>query len=180
VALELFSRQGYDATSLREIADRLGFTKAALYYHYQSKDEILAALVAPMGDVMREMVARLEAADGPEGWAEALGWVVGQYFEHREFFALVERNQPALVAATGEMIGDHAHIRERIEDAVRARGDFRQQVRMIAALAAVTAFDNWAPRLLADAEPAALEAELAAVTRDILGLPRRPARRRSA
>jgi AcrR family transcriptional regulator len=42
VALELFSTQGYEATSLREIADRLGITKAALYYHFTSKQDIVA------------------------------------------------------------------------------------------------------------------------------------------
>lgn len=41
VALELFAEHGYDQTSLREIAERLGVTKAALYYHFKSKDEIL-------------------------------------------------------------------------------------------------------------------------------------------
>jgi AcrR family transcriptional regulator len=37
VALELFAEQGYDKTSLREIAERLDVTKAALYYHFKSK-----------------------------------------------------------------------------------------------------------------------------------------------
>jgi AcrR family transcriptional regulator len=44
VALELFTEQGYEATSLREIAERLGVTKAALYYHFKTKDEIVASL----------------------------------------------------------------------------------------------------------------------------------------
>jgi hypothetical protein len=48
---------------------------------------------------------------------------------------------------------------------------------MIAALGAVTAFDDWAPRLLADSDAAALETELVAVTRDIIAS-RRPTRRR--
>ena len=43
VALELFAERGYDQTSLREIADRLGVTKAALYYHFKTKEEILAS-----------------------------------------------------------------------------------------------------------------------------------------
>jgi AcrR family transcriptional regulator len=45
VALELFAEQGYDKASLREIAERLGLTKAALYYHFKTKEEILASLV---------------------------------------------------------------------------------------------------------------------------------------
>src|SRR5207249_9245344 len=40
VALELFAEQGYDKTSLREIAERLDVTKAALYYHFKSKEDI--------------------------------------------------------------------------------------------------------------------------------------------
>src|SRR5512132_449927 len=45
VALELFAEQGYDKTSLREIAERLGVTKAALYYHFKSKEDIVTSLV---------------------------------------------------------------------------------------------------------------------------------------
>src|SRR5881628_394048 len=44
VALELFIEQGYEQTSLREIAERLGVTKAALYYHFKTKDEIVDSL----------------------------------------------------------------------------------------------------------------------------------------
>lgn len=44
VALELFAEQGYDKTSLREIAERLEVTKAALYYHFRTKDDIVASL----------------------------------------------------------------------------------------------------------------------------------------
>jgi AcrR family transcriptional regulator len=43
VAMELFAEQGYDKTSLREIAERLGVTKAALYYHFKSKEDIVAS-----------------------------------------------------------------------------------------------------------------------------------------
>jgi AcrR family transcriptional regulator len=53
VALELFAERGYDSTSLREIAERLGITKAAVYYHFRSKDEILAS-------VIEEFLARLD------------------------------------------------------------------------------------------------------------------------
>jgi AcrR family transcriptional regulator len=54
VALELFTDHGYEATSLREIAERLGVTKAALYYHFKTKEDIVASL-------MEDRVAELEA-----------------------------------------------------------------------------------------------------------------------
>lgn len=57
VAMELFSDQGYEATSMREIAERLNITKAALYYHFDSKEGIVRALVDSMvgqvGDLVR-------------------------------------------------------------------------------------------------------------------------------
>ncbi|HEU5159935.1 MAG TPA: helix-turn-helix domain-containing protein [Streptosporangiaceae bacterium] len=52
VALELFAEQGYEKTSLREIAERLGVTKAALYYHFKSKEDIVASL---FHDVQQEI-----------------------------------------------------------------------------------------------------------------------------
>jgi AcrR family transcriptional regulator len=43
VALRLFAEQGYDKTSLRAIADEVGVTKAGLYYHFRTKDDIVRA-----------------------------------------------------------------------------------------------------------------------------------------
>lgn len=37
----LFEEKGYTATSVQDIADKLGFTKAALYYYIQSKEQVL-------------------------------------------------------------------------------------------------------------------------------------------
>src|SRR5579875_3618444 len=45
VSLELFNEQGYDKTSLREIAERLEVTKAALYYHFERKEDIVRSLI---------------------------------------------------------------------------------------------------------------------------------------
>jgi AcrR family transcriptional regulator len=45
VAATLFSEKGYNATSIRDISDALGLTKAALYYHFTSKDQILHAII---------------------------------------------------------------------------------------------------------------------------------------
>ena len=63
VALELFTEQGYEKTSLREIAERLGVTKAALYYHFKSKDEIVTSFVDDRLRRMDELIAW--AADQP-------------------------------------------------------------------------------------------------------------------
>jgi TetR/AcrR family transcriptional regulator len=44
-ASELFTTRGYAATSVREIVERAGVTKPALYYHYGNKEGICRALV---------------------------------------------------------------------------------------------------------------------------------------
>jgi AcrR family transcriptional regulator len=62
VAFELFTEQGYEATSLREIAERLGVTKAALYYHFKTKDEIVQSL-------LHDQTAKL---DGLLEWGQQL------------------------------------------------------------------------------------------------------------
>ena len=40
-AVELFNRQGYDATSIGDIARELGLTKSALYHHFVRRDDTL-------------------------------------------------------------------------------------------------------------------------------------------
>jgi AcrR family transcriptional regulator len=60
VALELFIEEGYDKTSLREIAEKLGVTKAALYYHFPTKDDIVNSLIEQ----------RIAAVDELIAWAE--------------------------------------------------------------------------------------------------------------
>ena len=45
VALDLFSRKGYEGTNLQEIADSVGIVKSALYRHFKSKEELWNCLL---------------------------------------------------------------------------------------------------------------------------------------
>ena len=56
IALELFAEQGYEKTSLREIAERLGVTKAALYYHFKTKEDIVASFMEDRAAALQEIV----------------------------------------------------------------------------------------------------------------------------
>ena len=47
IAAEVFALRGFSSSSLQDVADRLGITKAALYYHFDSKDEILLTVLRP-------------------------------------------------------------------------------------------------------------------------------------
>ncbi|WP_327695555.1 TetR/AcrR family transcriptional regulator [Streptomyces sp. NBC_00459] len=56
VALELFAEQGYEKTSLREIAERLDVTKAALYYHFKTKEEIVVSLFEDLTKPIEDLI----------------------------------------------------------------------------------------------------------------------------
>lgn len=62
--MALFTSQGYDATSLRQIADRLGFTKAALYYHFPAKEHLVIELTRPWLDAISNLIALNQSAPG--------------------------------------------------------------------------------------------------------------------
>jgi AcrR family transcriptional regulator len=56
VALELFAEQGYEKTSLREIAERLEVTKAALYYHFKTKEEIIVSIFEDLTKPIEDLI----------------------------------------------------------------------------------------------------------------------------
>ena len=74
-ALKLFSQSGYMGTSMNDIAARLGVTKAALYKHYKSKQEILDSIADKMNQMDMERVKQYEM---PEGEMEK---VIAEYKE---------------------------------------------------------------------------------------------------
>jgi AcrR family transcriptional regulator len=97
VALELFAEQGYEKTSLREIAGRLGVTKAALYYHFKSKEDIVHSFT---DDYFAEIDDLLEwAKDLPpteEGRRDILDRYVGIVLGGSEVFRFLEQNRAAV------------------------------------------------------------------------------------
>jgi AcrR family transcriptional regulator len=66
IATELFREHGYAGTSIRDIADELGMTKAALYYHFSCKDDILQALIAPTMAAIEEFLQKAERSPDPD------------------------------------------------------------------------------------------------------------------
>ena len=70
-ALELFAEKGYLGTSMRDIAQRLGITKGALYKHYASKQDILDSIVERMNALDYERAEEYEMPETePDGFAE--------------------------------------------------------------------------------------------------------------
>ncbi|MFF0311421.1 TetR/AcrR family transcriptional regulator [Streptosporangium sp. NPDC004379] len=95
VARELFIAQGVQQTSLQDIADRLGITKPALYYHFASREELVRSIVEPMMREGEAFIAEQEAA-GPADPAELLAAYFDLHYRHREVVTLMIRELPAL------------------------------------------------------------------------------------
>jgi AcrR family transcriptional regulator len=96
-ALQLFTDKGFDAATLQEIADRLGFTKAAIYYYYRSKEDILMALHMRMHQFGAESLDRL--VDEPvtlDIWESLLFSLLDEMLAQRPLFLMHERNQAVL------------------------------------------------------------------------------------
>jgi AcrR family transcriptional regulator len=60
IAVRLFTEHSFAGTSLQMIADQLGITKAAVYHHFRTREELLTAVVEP---VLRELRAVIETAE---------------------------------------------------------------------------------------------------------------------
>jgi AcrR family transcriptional regulator len=70
VAIELFTRHSFAGTSLQMIADELGFTKAAIYHHFRTREQLLAAVIEPMLDELRAVVESAQTRRKPHARAE--------------------------------------------------------------------------------------------------------------
>ncbi len=87
-AIELFNRQGYDGTSIGDIAEALGVTKSAIYHHVASKEQLLSEA---LDEALDELEATVRAASNGDGSAyDRLRTVVRRSVE-----VLVE-HQPAV------------------------------------------------------------------------------------
>jgi AcrR family transcriptional regulator len=97
VAVELFAEHGYEGTSLREIAERLGVTKAALYYHFKSKEDIVASLVQ---DYYGQIDALIEWGQAQPRTAEMQREILSRYVhivaDGDKVFRMLHQNQAAV------------------------------------------------------------------------------------
>jgi AcrR family transcriptional regulator len=142
VAIELFTEKGYDGTSLREIAERLAVTKAAIYYHFASKEDILMALHMRLHDLGKEALSRItEEPVTLELWGELLDRIIGQMLAQRKLFIFHERNQTALEKLHQEHHdAEHDDIQEKFRKVLAdPRLPLRDRVRMACSFGAAFA-----------------------------------------
>jgi AcrR family transcriptional regulator len=163
-ALELFTEHGFDGTSLQQIADRLGVTKAAVYYHFRSKDDLLSALVEPAFDELHALLTEAEAL--PRDGARqklALQAFVEYLLRHRGAAAWMSRDAAAL---TRPVVWERSRDTQRRLDALLTLGDSDPLARFWTG--AITRAVSGAVLGQPDADEAWLRAEVDALSSQLL------------
>jgi len=97
-AARLFQQRGYDATSMNDVSAALKLSKGGLYYHFQSKDEILFEIMNHAMDITEQRVlAPVRAIADPE---ERLRALIRRHMEvvlspiDREITVMLHENHP--------------------------------------------------------------------------------------
>ncbi|SFQ36069.1 DNA-binding transcriptional regulator, AcrR family [Amycolatopsis arida] len=174
-ALRLFTEHGVEGTSLQMIADALGVTKAAVYYHFKAKDEITAAVTEPALRELETIVADAEAQRRRGAQVDhLLAGFVDLIVRHRALVALFS-SDPGVARAIEHAAGDFEGLKERLVSVlVGPEPELRTTVAAHVALAGL-ALAGGAP-YLAHLDDDTLRAELLDIGRRLLGRPRRAAR----
>ena len=127
-AMEMFAAHGVSGSSLQMIADHLGVTKAAVYYQFQAKEDIVLAVIEPALDELRKVVVEAEAAEGPAASLDtAVRGLVAMMIGQREVVATLFRDpevqtllegQPEFLELTERLVvilgGPGAGVRRRV------------------------------------------------------------------
>jgi len=105
-ALELFSERGYDGTSLQQIADAVGLTKAAVYYHFKTKAEIASAIVLPTHEAIEQLIDRAsEGRTRTERIDLMVAGMVDLLLAHRGRMSIVQADPALEVELHKDMTG---------------------------------------------------------------------------
>jgi AcrR family transcriptional regulator len=166
-ALDLFDEQGFERTTVAEIAQRAGLTQRTFFNHFADKREVLFVLSS---ELQREIVGEIAAHDDTsspfEAVVRALDVVADRMFEQRR---AVTSRRHAVVAANPELqereLGKNAALADAIAAELHARGHDPETAFLAtgaAMLAQQAAFQQWArpgeTRTLRDLLPNAVRA----------------------
>ncbi|MEE4217064.1 MAG: TetR/AcrR family transcriptional regulator [Xanthomonadales bacterium] len=153
-AAELFNLKGYHATSLNEVAERLGFTKTAIYYYVKNKNDLLYQTYIRSLDEIDQATVDAETK-GKDGLDKLCQYVLSEAFVHKEASALLQeieaisdsrRREEIKIRLSGANRRIAGWIQEGINDGSIAPCDPDLAGRFV-----MGAF-NWMPRWIASHE----------------------------
>ncbi|GHJ36916.1 TetR/AcrR family transcriptional regulator [Streptomyces sp. TS71-3] len=134
MASRIFQERGYEKTSLREIADGVGLTKASLYYHFKTKEDILVSLLEGVGRELDELIAWGRQAPRTLGTGRELLTRYSAIFgEAGPVFSILQQNQATMSElAIGREFSDRT---EALSLLLRdADAPLSEQIRCVSAL----------------------------------------------
>ena len=159
-AARLFQQQGYDATSMNDVAAALKLSKGGLYHHFQSKDEILYNIMSHAMDITEErvinVVRRIDAASVAgarvDVTEERLRTLIRLHIqvvlspEDREITVMLHENHPLSPALRRKINGrkkDYLHFVENLVADVQRKRNSASTVTPRAAALALVGMINW-------------------------------------
>jgi AcrR family transcriptional regulator len=159
-AARLFQQQGYDATSMNDVAAALKLSKRGLYHHFESKDEILFHIMSHAMQITEErvinVVRRMDATSrdtsGMDITEERLRTLIRLHIEvvlspeDREITVMLHENHPlppALRRKINARKKDYVHFVENLVADVQRKRATRSPVTPRAAAFALVGMINW-------------------------------------
>jgi AcrR family transcriptional regulator len=154
-AARLFQQQGYDATSMNDVAAALKLSKGGLYHHFQSKDEILYNIMSHAMDITEQRVINVvRHIDGSSvaGAEERLRTLIRLHIqvvlspEDREITVMLHENHPLSPALRRKINGrkkDYVVFVENLIADVQRKRNSSSRVTPRAAVFALVGMINW-------------------------------------
>lgn len=164
-ALDLFGRYGVSATSLQMIADAIGVTKAAVYYQFKTKEEIV---IAVMEDDLRQLESALELAEAEVGRPRArevlLTLVIDLAVRRRRIVSALQQD-PVII----RLVAKHEPFLQLMDRlfTVLTGGDSGAAARVRGAMIAAAIGGAVTHPLVADLDDETLRAQMLHVTRQL-------------
>ncbi|MEU5155409.1 helix-turn-helix domain-containing protein [Glycomyces sp. NPDC021274] len=139
-ARELFGTNTYRASSMREIAARLGIAKPSLYHHFSSKAEILEQLVrAPIDALGAAVDAAAEEPDADEARRRLLRDCIAVMITHQDVMRLLLRDASIYSDDSMQLVGTVVGTVDRaVAILAGPDADWRRRLRAAQAFAAAT------------------------------------------
>jgi AcrR family transcriptional regulator len=166
-ALDLFAERGFAATSTRELSERLGFTKAALYYYFKTKDDLLAALIQPVFEQLTALITQTPVRRSAAARREVLGAYIDLSTTHVELLRMLTQD-PSVARRPAS--AEHAALEERMLQLLAGHEapDLTEKIRARAALAAIR---GALVRTDSGGDPVIIRATILAAACGSLGIP---------
>jgi AcrR family transcriptional regulator len=118
-AAELFAERGFSGASVDDIAERAGYSKGALYWHFQSKDELFFALMDQSVDASkRELIRMLHEAPPEQDIAPEASRRLVQLVSEQRDLLLLDREYWAQAVRDPELGRRYAARRQELRAAL--------------------------------------------------------------